>query len=200
MGIQVIYVFTHDSIFVGEDGPTHEPVEQVASLRLIPGMTVIRPADGPEVAAAWAYALRHQDGPDGADPDAPGCPGDRAPGCVSLSRRSTAAPTSSARRRDAIRMSCWWAPALSCSLRWQRARRWKSGASRARGVYAVAGALPAAGCRLSREPHPQSRQRGGHRGGHALWLGRIVGPDALFITQETYGHSAPAGCWPRSWG
>jgi transketolase len=63
MGIQVIYVFTHDSIFVGEDGPTHEPVEQIASLRLIPGMTVIRPADGPEVAAAWANALRRKDGP-----------------------------------------------------------------------------------------------------------------------------------------
>ena len=63
MGVQVVYVWTHDSIFVGEDGPTHEPVEQVASLRLIPGMKVIRPADGPEVAASWAYALRHQDGP-----------------------------------------------------------------------------------------------------------------------------------------
>ncbi len=63
MGVQVVYVFTHDSIFVGEDGPTHEPVEQVASLRMIPGMTVIRPADGPEVAAAWTFALRHQDGP-----------------------------------------------------------------------------------------------------------------------------------------
>jgi transketolase len=63
MGVQSIFVFTHDSIFVGEDGPTHEPVEQIASLRLIPGMTVIRPADGPEVAAAWAFALRHQHGP-----------------------------------------------------------------------------------------------------------------------------------------
>ena len=63
MGIQSIFVFTHDSIFVGEDGPTHEPIEQMASLRLIPGMTVIRPADGPEVAAAWAWALRHTDGP-----------------------------------------------------------------------------------------------------------------------------------------
>ncbi|MBC7234472.1 MAG: transketolase [Chloroflexi bacterium] len=60
---QVIHIFTHDSIFLGEDGPTHQPVEQLASLRLIPGMTVIRPADGPEVAAAWAYALRHREGP-----------------------------------------------------------------------------------------------------------------------------------------
>ncbi len=60
MGLQVIYVFTHDSIFVGEDGPTHEPVEHLASLRIIPGMTVLRPADGIEVAASWAYALRHK--------------------------------------------------------------------------------------------------------------------------------------------
>ena len=60
---QVVNVFTHDSIFLGEDGPTHQPVEHLASLRIIPDMTVIRPADGPEVAAAWAYALRHQDGP-----------------------------------------------------------------------------------------------------------------------------------------
>lgn len=63
MGIQVIYIFTHDSIFVGEDGPTHQPVEHLAALRAIPGLTVIRPADGLETAYAWAYALRKQDGP-----------------------------------------------------------------------------------------------------------------------------------------
>ena len=60
---QVIYVFTHDSIFVGEDGPTHEPIEHLASLRTIPGVTVIRPADTAETAVAWAYALEHKDGP-----------------------------------------------------------------------------------------------------------------------------------------
>ena len=60
---QVIYVFTHDSIFVGEDGPTHEPIEQLASLRAIPGMTVIRPADAAETAVAWAVALERRDGP-----------------------------------------------------------------------------------------------------------------------------------------
>ena len=63
MKLPVIYVFTHDSIFVGEDGPTHQPVEQVASLRAIPGLTVIRPADTHEVALAWAAALKHKDGP-----------------------------------------------------------------------------------------------------------------------------------------
>ncbi|RUS42842.1 transketolase [Cohnella sp. AR92] len=61
--LPVIYVFTHDSIAVGEDGPTHEPVEHLAALRTIPGLTVIRPTDANETAAAWAYALQQKDGP-----------------------------------------------------------------------------------------------------------------------------------------
>ena len=61
--LPVVYVFTHDSIAVGEDGPTHEPVEQLAALRSIPGVTVIRPSDANETASAWAYALEQQDGP-----------------------------------------------------------------------------------------------------------------------------------------
>ncbi|MGD0668007.1 MAG: transketolase [Bryobacteraceae bacterium] len=60
--LHVIYVFTHDSIGVGEDGPTHEPVEQLAGLRAIPGLTVIRPADPTETAEAWTFAVAH-DGP-----------------------------------------------------------------------------------------------------------------------------------------
>ncbi len=60
---QVIYVFTHDSIFVGEDGATHEPVEQAASLRLIPNLTVIRPADASETSTAWIEALKNKNGP-----------------------------------------------------------------------------------------------------------------------------------------
>jgi transketolase len=60
--LKAFYVFTHDSIGVGEDGPTHEPIEQLAGLRGIPGLTVIRPADATEVAEAWAFAVEH-DGP-----------------------------------------------------------------------------------------------------------------------------------------
>lgn len=63
MGLPVIYVLTHDSIGVGEDGPTHEPVEQLASLRSIPNLTVIRPADAKETAEAWQYAVEREDGP-----------------------------------------------------------------------------------------------------------------------------------------
>ena len=61
--IPAIYVFTHDSFYVGEDGPTHEPVEHIASLRCIPNMTVIRPADPTETAAAWIAALKNKKGP-----------------------------------------------------------------------------------------------------------------------------------------
>ena len=57
MGLKVIYVFTHDSLGVGEDGPTHQPVEQIAALRAIPGLTVIRPADANETSEAWSAAL-----------------------------------------------------------------------------------------------------------------------------------------------
>ncbi|WP_449245622.1 transketolase [Desulfobacca acetoxidans] len=62
-GLKVIYVFTHDSIGLGEDGPTHQAVEQLLSLRAIPNLSVIRPADANETAAAWRIALSRQDGP-----------------------------------------------------------------------------------------------------------------------------------------
>lgn len=63
MKLPLTYILTHDSIGVGEDGPTHEPVEQLASLRSIPGMTVIRPADARETAAGWYLATTKKDGP-----------------------------------------------------------------------------------------------------------------------------------------
>jgi len=63
MRLPAIYIFTHDSIALGEDGPTHQPVEHLAALRAIPGLTVIRPADATETAAAWRVALQSADGP-----------------------------------------------------------------------------------------------------------------------------------------
>jgi len=60
---RVIYVFTHDSIGLGEDGPTHKPIEQLTALRAIPGFTMIRPADANETAEAWRVALKHKNGP-----------------------------------------------------------------------------------------------------------------------------------------
>jgi transketolase len=63
MGLPVIFIFTHDSIYVGEDGPTHQPVEQLESLRMIPNLQVIRPADSEEVKAAWQKIIERRDGP-----------------------------------------------------------------------------------------------------------------------------------------
>jgi len=63
MGLPVTYVCTHDSVGLGEDGPTHQPVEHYAALRAIPNLTFIRPADGAETAHAWQVALEHTDGP-----------------------------------------------------------------------------------------------------------------------------------------
>ncbi|MCX4164940.1 MULTISPECIES: transketolase [Paraburkholderia] len=72
MEVNVIYVFTHDSIGVGEDGPTHQPIEQLASLRAVPGLTTLRPGDANEVAEAWRVALSNP----------------RVPACIVVSRQA----------------------------------------------------------------------------------------------------------------
>ena len=63
MKLHVIHIFTHDSIALGEDGPTHQPIEQISSLRAIPGLTIIRPSDANETAVAWKMAIEHREGP-----------------------------------------------------------------------------------------------------------------------------------------
>ena len=63
MGTRVLYVFTHDSVGLGEDGPTHQPIAHVMSLRAIPDLVVMRPADAAETVEAWKYAIEHADGP-----------------------------------------------------------------------------------------------------------------------------------------
>src|SRR3712207_8384829 len=65
MQLPVIYVWTHDSIGLGEDGPTHQPIEHFAALRAIPGLDVVRPADANEVAVAWRTVLENNDRPAG---------------------------------------------------------------------------------------------------------------------------------------
>ena len=65
MGLPVTYVWTHDSIGLGEDGPTHQPIEHLAALRAIPGLDVVRPADANETAAAWHAVLQRTDHPAG---------------------------------------------------------------------------------------------------------------------------------------
>ncbi len=88
---RVIHVFTHDSIGLGEDGPTHQPVEHAASLRLIPGLDVWRPCDGAETAVAWAQALLHAD----------------RPSALLLSRQNLPAQPRSAQQVDAIQQGAY---------------------------------------------------------------------------------------------
>src|SRR6056297_4004900 len=63
MKLPVVFIYTHDSIYIGEDGPTHQPIEQIAALRSIPGLTVLRPADAQETVEAWKMALENKVGP-----------------------------------------------------------------------------------------------------------------------------------------
>ena len=115
-GYKSIFVFTHDSIAVGEDGPTHEPVEQVMSLRLIPGLNVIRPADANETREAWQAALT-ADGPDRARLLPPGpCRSSTAP---MRTARSPRAVTSCATPKRP-RISCSSPPVPRSRFQWKR--------------------------------------------------------------------------------
>ena len=107
MGLPVAWVFTHDSVALGEDGPTHQPVEHLAALRAIPGLVVIRPADANETAEAWRVILEDLEGPAVLVALAPGPAGPR-PHALAPRRRRAAAPTCCADADDA---------AASCSSR-----------------------------------------------------------------------------------
>ncbi|MHB1319159.1 MAG: transketolase, partial [Anaerolineae bacterium] len=193
MGIQVIYVFTHDSIFVGEDGPTHEPVEQIASLRLIPGMTVIRPADGPEVAAAWAWALRHQDGPTALILTRQGVPAIERQDAFSaheFGRGAYAISATSGRDPDVVLVGTGSELHLAVAA---------GKALEERGYAVRVVSMPSQEIFLEQDGAYRERLIPGAARKvvveAAIRFGwdRIVGSDALFITQESYGHSAPAG-------
>ena len=97
MGCHSIYVFTHDSIGLGEDGPTHQPIEQLMALRAIPNLTVLRPADANETAAAWKIALERRNGPTSSPSPARACLS--SPSRSAFARAFPVAPTSSTTHR-----------------------------------------------------------------------------------------------------
>ena len=103
MELPVIHLFTHDSIGLGEDGPTHQPVEQLASLRAIPGLDVIRPADANEVAEAWRVAIDRTPPAGRAGPHPPGRAGLRPLASTPRPRGCGAAATCSPTPRAATR-------------------------------------------------------------------------------------------------
>ena len=141
MGLPVTYVWTHDSIGLGEDGPTHQPIEHLAALRAIPGLDVVRPGDANETAAVWKAILEHTDRPAGlclSRQNLPVFPRGED-GLLATPPTSTAAatccstpPTSTA--GAGCPTSCWSAPAPRCSWPSRRASSWPPTAIRARVV------------------------------------------------------------------
>ena len=91
MGIGPVFVWSHDSIGVGEDGPTHQPIEHLAALRAIPGLAVVRPGDANETAAAWAEILRRHDEPAG----------------IALSRQNLTVSASAAAAAEGVRRGAY---------------------------------------------------------------------------------------------
>ena len=191
MGLQVIYVFTHDSIFLGEDGPTHQPVEQIASLRLIPEMTVIRPADGPEVAAAWSLALRHQTGPTALVLTRQGVPAierDRPFDIEAFNRGGYIVAGPQRRSPDVVLV------ATGSELHLAMAAR----AILEEAGYAVRVVSMACRVRFLRQPPayraemiPPSARKVVIEAGVRFGWDEVVGRNAMFITQDSYGASAP---------
>jgi transketolase len=192
MGVQVVYVFTHDSVFVGEDGPTHEPVEHIAALRCIPGMVEMRPADGPEVAASWAYALRRQDGPTAlilTRQSVPDIARDQPFTARDLYRGAYTVSETAGKAPDAVLVG------TGSELQFAVAAK---AALEGAGYAARVVSMPSRTVFMQQdEGYRRSLIPAGARkvvieAGTAFGWGDIVGSDALFITQDTYGHSAPA--------
>ncbi|MCE5259269.1 MAG: transketolase [Chloroflexi bacterium] len=192
MGIQSIFIFTHDSIFVGEDGPTHEPIEQIASLRAIPRMTVIRPADGAEVAAAWAFALRHHNGPTAlilSRQNLPVIQRDKEFSFEAFNRGGYVVSETAGRAPDVVLVGTGSELQLAVAAK---------SAVEALGLAARVVSMPSVETFLRQDEAyrravitPGSKRVVIEAGIRQGW-DRVVGSDALFITQEDYGHSAPA--------
>ena len=190
MGTRAVWVFTHDSIGVGEDGPTHQPIEQVPGLRLMPGLDVWRPCDTVETAVAWQCALENA----------------HRPTCLSLSRQNLPfvsrdeAQVQAIARGGYVLRDCDGTPELiliatgsevGITLRGRRGpdRRRPQGA---RGLHALLRALRRPGCRLSRKRAAAAvRARVAVEAAAADYWRKYVGLDGAVLGMTTFGASGP---------
>jgi transketolase len=189
MNCPSIFVFTHDSVFLGEDGPTHQPVEHLAALRLMPNVQVWRPADARETGLAWAAALEHRSGPTvivltrqklgiptGSHAQVPATPDEAAayvahepdggPEAVLIATGSELAPAVEAAKLSGRRVRVVSMPCVERFLARDRVAR-KS---------LIPQGIPVAAVEAGRTD---------------LWR-RFTGDDGLVIGIDTFGHSAPA--------
>ena len=194
MEIPVIYVFTHDSIGVGEDGPTHQPVEQLVSLRAIPGLVTLRPADANEVAEAWRVILQLPPRAGGPDPEPAGrCPRSTArstPPRPAWPRAPTCWPTPPDGKPDVLLM------ATGSEVAALRGR--PRAARRSRGSRAAWSACRPGSCSTtSRQEYrdsvlpPSVTARVSVEQASTLGWERYVGSDGRIIGMNTFGASAP---------
>jgi transketolase len=191
MELHTIYVFTHDSVFIGEDGPTHQPVEHLAALRVIPNMTVIRPADGPEVAAAWAYALRHGEAPTALIFTRQGLPAierDEPFSVEAFNRGAYVVSETAGGDPDVVLMG------TGSELQFGVAAK----PHLEEAGYAVrVVSMPSREMFMRQDEEmrasiiPSAAKKVVLEAGVRYGWGDIAGPEALFITQEDFGHSAP---------
>ena len=197
MGLPVTYVWTHDSIGLGEDGPTHQPIEHLAALRAIPGLDVVRPADANETAACWQAILEHTDRPGRPDPhpsERPDVPAGRG----RLQRHRQRAPrrlraASTPRRRGEARpTSCSSAPARRSSSPSRRARsspRRASAPGSSRCRAASGSTQQDASYRETVIP-PTVKARVSVEAGVAQGWREVVGDHGRIVSIEHYGASA----------
>ena len=160
IGLPVVWVFTHDSIGVGEDGPTHQPVEHLAALRAIPNLVVIRPADATETAQAWGIAMRRRDGPVClvlTRQAVPTLDRDALAGAEGLRQGAYVLAEARDGRPDAVLVASGSEVALALEARGCPGRRGHRGA---RGLDAVVGAVRRAALGV-----PRGRPAGGAAGG-----------------------------------
>ena len=196
---QVIWVFTHDSVFLGEDGPTHEPIEQLTTLRALPNLLVIRPADGLETAAAWALALERRDGPTLLALSRQTLPAlERAPGFDPRDLRRGGTTLVESRAADAVTLI---ATGSEVGLAVAVVQRLGAQAIPARVV-----SMPAPQLFLAQEAAWRDRvlPPGGRRvtleaGATDYWW-RFTGPQGLRIGIDRFGESAPLAALQQHFG
>ncbi len=189
MGVGVVYVMTHDSIGLGEDGPTHQPVEHLASLRAMPNLRVFRPCDAVETSEAWELALGRTDGPTILVLTRQNLAQQRSPtaGRTGWSR----APTSSRPARRGCRRHDLRIRLRGRDRHGARAAAGGEGRFGPRRLRALARALPAAARGGARRHPRQGAGEGGGRGRRSPGWDAIVGPDGGFVGMSSFGASAP---------
>jgi len=191
MRLRVIFVFTHDSIGVGEDGPTHQPVEHVFGLRSVPGLTVIRPADAAETVEAWRTAMANKEGPTVLVLTRQNVPAiDRSHGSPAAElARGAYVVRDADRTPDAILL----ATGSEVSIAMESADQLASRGIAVRVVSMPSWRLFETQTRQYRESvlPPKVRRRVSIEAGITLGWERYVGIDGRAIGIDTFGHSAP---------